>query len=363
MMSLELDVKTLSKVGSIHISRGNKKLSRKVGNFNLPACKTCPFQGTCRNYCYAIKAEKWPYVTPSRWDNFYASRRATFVDEMVAKITKMGLKVVRVHESGDLYTPEYAELWAEIARRLPDVRFYVYSKSIPYAAPLRDLPNFTVIFSYGGKMDDLITQGSDNYARVVESEDEVQPGERLCRVVAPATKESQKICGRTCTYCHGEGHQVRVCFLKHVKGKNWKANTQRPPSKASPSKSALAAVSMAPTAVAPLKKGEAKDKAVADVLMASTLDAVAPFCLSSQPRTDREDSETEGTDWHELVDEVDEKLGELNRQLEERGFRTRFRVARDDFGWDVIVDDGAELEIVKTVKAAEKIVEELCNGR
>ena len=100
MMSLELDLKTLSKIGSIHISRGNKKLSRKVGNFNLPACKTCPFQGICRDYCYALKAEKWPFVTCSRWDNFYASRKESFVDEMVAKITKTGLKAVRVHESG-----------------------------------------------------------------------------------------------------------------------------------------------------------------------------------------------------------------------------------------------------------------------
>jgi hypothetical protein len=91
--------------------------------------------------------------------------------------------------------------------------------------------------------------------------------------------------------------------------------------------------------------------------------AVAPFYLSSQPRSDREDSETEGTDWHSLLDdEIDEKLDELNKQLEVRGFRTRFRVARDEFGWDVIVDDGAELELVKTVEAAENIVEELCNS-
>jgi hypothetical protein len=70
--------------------------------------------------------------------------------------------------------------------------------------------------------------------------------------------------------------------------------------------------------------------------------------------------EPESTDWHELVDEeIVEKLNHLNGLLEERGFRTRFRITRDEFGWDVIVDDGAEVGIVKTVEEAENIVEEL----
>ncbi len=71
----------------------------------------------------------------------------------------------------------------------------------------------------------------------------------------------------------------------------------------------------------------------------------------------------EHTSWHELAfDEIYAKLDELNGMLKERGYYTRFRIVRDEFGWDVIVDDGAELEIVKTVEEAENIVEELCNG-
>jgi hypothetical protein len=98
MISLELDLKVLSKVGSLHISRGNSKISRKVGVFNLPVFRTCPFAGICKEFCYGIKAENgWPFVTCARWDNFYASRRDSFVDEMVALITRMRLKVVRFH--------------------------------------------------------------------------------------------------------------------------------------------------------------------------------------------------------------------------------------------------------------------------
>lgn len=239
-----MDLDTLWKVGSIHISRGNKKLSSCVGNFNLPARRTCPFYGICgRAFCYAVSAETSPGVTCARWDNFWATRRATFVDEMVARIIRMGLKVIRIHESGDLYHPRYAEMWGEIAKRLPNVRFYLYTKSIPYAAPLKALPNVTVIYSYGGKLDHLINPATDNYARVVDSAADVQPGEHLCKATKPTTKESQKICGRTCTYCHGEGHQVRVCFVKHLKGKNWATNPQpRQPSVTPPPLNAPAGI-------------------------------------------------------------------------------------------------------------------------
>jgi len=229
MLRLQLDIQTLWKVGSIHISKGNKKLSRKVGNFSLPPRRTCPFFGICgKAYCYAVSADKFRNVTCARWDNFWATRRPTFIDEMVARIIQMRLKVMRIHESGDVYNSAYAEIWGKIARRLPEVRFYMYTKSLPYTAPLKRLPNFTVIFSYGGKLDHLINPDTDNYARVVDSANGVQPNEHLCTAVTPTTIESRKICGRTCTYCHGDGHQVRVCFLKHLKGKNWTTYPQPP---------------------------------------------------------------------------------------------------------------------------------------
>lgn len=69
------------------------------------------------------------------------------------------------------------------------------------------------------------------------------------------------------------------------------------------------------------------------------------------------------TRWHELSKGgLYDKLGELNRRLSEHGFRTRFRVTIDEYGWDVIVDDGGDLELVKTVQEAEDIVEELCGS-
>jgi hypothetical protein len=70
------------------------------------------------------------------------------------------------------------------------------------------------------------------------------------------------------------------------------------------------------------------------------------------------------TSWHELADdEIDAKLDELNGMLKERGYHTRFRIVRDEFGWDVVVDDRGKPELVKTVEQAERVIEELCSIR
>jgi len=63
------------------------------------------------------------------------------------------------------------------------------------------------------------------------------------------------------------------------------------------------------------------------------------------------------TNWHDLADEdIDEIVGELNERLQARGLRTRFRIIVDDYGWDVVVYDGGDPEVVDTVEEAENIV-------
>ena len=61
-------------------------------------------------------------------------------------------------------------------------------------------------------------------------------------------------------------------------------------------------------------------------------------------------------------EEIDELLAELNERLQARGLRARFRVSADDYGWDVMVYDGGDPEIVETVEEAEEVVEELCDS-
>jgi hypothetical protein len=65
--------------------------------------------------------------------------------------------------------------------------------------------------------------------------------------------------------------------------------------------------------------------------------------------------------WHDLTTvDVDEKLDDLNRFLKDRGFRSKFRLVTDRYGWDIVFDDGGTPEIVDTEEHAERIVEELC---
>jgi hypothetical protein len=150
----------------------NKSGNRKLMNtenvrfliWNLPAQITCPFATEhCKKSCYAKKAERlYPQVLPSRMKNLEDSRRADFVDKMIATILHTisgraykGKKIIfRIHESGDFYSLEYTAKWLEIIRRLAwveNLKFEVYTKSIKFLHDLgwreEDYPNFEVMAS------------------------------------------------------------------------------------------------------------------------------------------------------------------------------------------------------------------------
>lgn len=114
---------------SIYLSRRNPKV--KCLTFSLPHRKTCPGSTpACCAICYAKVAEDfYKEVLPSRTRNLIASKQDDFVDQMVATLSKRRKRVLRVHESGDFYSQAYVEKWAEIALRLPDFRFYAYTRS------------------------------------------------------------------------------------------------------------------------------------------------------------------------------------------------------------------------------------------
>ena len=70
------------------------------------------------------------------------------------------------------------------------------------------------------------------------------------------------------------------------------------------------------------------------------------------------DSKTENTDWHSLpFYEVEKKLERFNRVLE-KGYRSRFRIVGDIYGWDVVLDDGGRVALIETVEDAERILRE-----
>lgn len=223
----------------ILLSLGNTKICRIVALFDLPAWFSCPGKGRCKHYCSALKPQvgKWKGVAQARWNNFGASLTHGFVDNLVAEIQASGVKWGRFHVSGDLFNQAYIQKIAEIARRLPQVCFYLYTKSLHFdLTPLTSLPNFTVIKSFDGQYDHLIDTTKDNYARVIDDPKQQAPGEFLCpEGLAPLTgRAKEKLCGYNCSYCLSdkktektEPHQIKVCFLLRMAG--WNGNKLPPP--------------------------------------------------------------------------------------------------------------------------------------
>ena len=93
------------------------------------------------------------------------------------RVAKKGKQlVVRIHDSGDFYSLEYTLKWFDIMLKLPEVKFYAYTKMVPLFNLLRKqgkLPNnFRIIYSEGGLADKLI-KDTDFHARVFNSETEL----------------------------------------------------------------------------------------------------------------------------------------------------------------------------------------------
>jgi len=154
----------------------------RVMNFSLPAYKTikgqtvCPFAKDCIKYCYAQKGNyKYPNVIKGLNNRYELSKTADFVPKMNATIILERPTHVRIHDSGDFYSPTYLQKWLDIATQNKDVIFYAYTKSIKFFINGLKLPkNLKIIFSEGSKTDNLINTDKDRHARIFKSKELLQ---------------------------------------------------------------------------------------------------------------------------------------------------------------------------------------------
>jgi len=158
------------------VSDGNEKMEKtskvlkrllgkraKVVAFNIPASidfrvgdvehNTCPQAGACKAVCYA-RAGRFatPPVIAMRLDNLWSTLRTDFAERLTESIVASKATHVRIHDSGDFYSQSYVDAWVNVAKALPDVVFYAYTKSLDldYAsAP----GNLRIVQSEGGKLD------------------------------------------------------------------------------------------------------------------------------------------------------------------------------------------------------------------
>ncbi len=184
----------------LSFSKGNAKLSKRL-IFSLPAGYTCRQAGVCKTFanritgkiidrpdllssinpeyrCFAAMAETRPAVRDSRWSNWCALKSAMYTGhDPVASMTLLiklslasapKLDLVRIHESGDFWCPQYFLAWLQVARSFPDMKLYAYTKELQLWLDYYDeVPdNFYLTASAGGKLDHLIEPNKDKFKRI-----------------------------------------------------------------------------------------------------------------------------------------------------------------------------------------------------
>jgi hypothetical protein len=83
---------------------------------------------------------------------------------------------IRIHDSGDFYSPEYYRKWLNVFMEFmgnDSVHFYAYTKQVKMFNALKAqglVPhNFTLTYSEGGLFDQLIDVDTDRHSRVFPS--------------------------------------------------------------------------------------------------------------------------------------------------------------------------------------------------
>jgi hypothetical protein len=188
-----------------NILKQNEKMVHSDGtssvffNIGLPALKglavnettgefvivdTCPGAGLCKTFCYAMKGGYVQFPDASlgttRVLNFLLNDPAGFkqlltneIGTAERKFHKKGTKVVvRWHDAGDFFSPDYMDMAFDIARQFPSVEFYAYTKIAAVAQSSSKPINFVFNFSGGAQpsQEKLISFGTTKHSRVVPKE-------------------------------------------------------------------------------------------------------------------------------------------------------------------------------------------------
>jgi hypothetical protein len=153
----------------------------------LIVVNTCPGAGSCKIECFAMKGGKVQFapawMSDSRIltyllndpDGFFAKVKSE-IEAQVKAGAKKNIKVsIRWHDAGDFFSPEYVGLAFKLARELPMVDFYAYTK-IGNVAIGEKPENFIINWSEGAhpsqerivKKDDQGLESTKN-SRIVPS--------------------------------------------------------------------------------------------------------------------------------------------------------------------------------------------------
>jgi hypothetical protein len=121
---------------------------------------TCPGAGACKVVCFATKGGYVQWEASSlgttRLLNFLYNDPDGFMNNLASEIESYRVKnnkkniktIIRWHDAGDFFSPQYLEMAYDVAKKHPDVDFYAYTKMASVAKG--DKPdNFKINFSMG----------------------------------------------------------------------------------------------------------------------------------------------------------------------------------------------------------------------
>lgn len=162
------------------LKKTSKESNKRVFNFGITAYKTskgqlvCPFAKTCVKYCYAKKgAYTWGNVKPLYEQRYNLTKSNIFIEAINESLEQKKVDILRIHDSGDFYSPKYIDKWITIAKANKNIIFYAYTKSIPLFKNVSLPDNLMIIFSEGSKVDHLINTDKDRHARIFQDEAEL----------------------------------------------------------------------------------------------------------------------------------------------------------------------------------------------
>ena len=146
------------------VESGNHKTGVNIPVFNLPPVISCG--GNCKHCiwkCYALKdyqGLRAATVSASHARNLVAlqedpEKALADLDKQLTKLSKKGVKFVRVHASGDFGITidgdklRYGRIWEELAKRHPEIVFLAFTKCYDVAREIEfdKLPNFELVLS------------------------------------------------------------------------------------------------------------------------------------------------------------------------------------------------------------------------
>ena len=157
------------------LKKSSKLNNANIYNFDIPAYKTktgkitCPFAKDCVKYCYAQKgAFIWSPAQNKHNQNYLNTKTDNFINDIQKEIDSKRKKIthIRVHSSGDYYSPKYLNKWVTLAKNNPNIIFYSYTKSIPLVNKIDKPSNFIFIYSEGSKVDFMIDTKQNRHARI-----------------------------------------------------------------------------------------------------------------------------------------------------------------------------------------------------